>query len=364
MSRLLATAVAGLLSLVAPTYAVAGPASTPDLTASSARARPPDVGRFGPWRTIEPGGATGCAFDTPYRFFYREGSDPSRLLVYFEGGGACWDFVSCSGMFDTDVEDDEVADFRGIFDASNPANPFRTASVLFVPYCTGDVHVGDATGVYGEESWNTRPVEHRGWVNAIAALDWAERNVTPPERIVVAGASAGSYGAVFHSPNVAARFPGSALVVIGDSGVPLLHDYPNILEGWGAGDRLRTLWRESADVPVTLDGAYSQIARVRSGASIALVTSDHDAVQSAFYLVSGSPGWRDATFALLHRLETELPRFRAFVVDGTEHGLLRTDRFYTLEADGVALRDWVDDLAAGAPVTSIYCDSCRGEETP
>lgn len=315
----------------------------------------------GEWTVIRPDGETGCAFGTPFRFFHREGTDPTRLVVYFQGGGACWHWVSCSGMFDTHVTEDQLAGLRGIFDLGNPENPFREHSILFVPYCTGDVHVGDATVRYGEESWEGRPVEHRGWANVTAALDWAGRHLPQPERLVVTGASAGSYGALFHAPNVAATFPAAELFVIGDSGVPLLHEYPRILERWGATGRLRALWG-AGDAPeeadVTLEAAHAHLLRLRPDVIVAQITTDGDDVQRAFYLVSGSPEWRAATLALLRSLEERLPRFRAFVSSGSEHGLLRADRFYSLEVDGVRLRDWVDDLVQGRPVTSRYCEAC------
>jgi hypothetical protein len=42
------------------------------------------------WQQIDGGDGTGCAFGTPYSFFHRPGADAARLLIYFQGGGACW----------------------------------------------------------------------------------------------------------------------------------------------------------------------------------------------------------------------------------------------------------------------------------
>jgi hypothetical protein len=39
------------------------------------------------WERVEAGKDTGCAFGTPYSFFYHPGTDTSRLLIYFQGGG-------------------------------------------------------------------------------------------------------------------------------------------------------------------------------------------------------------------------------------------------------------------------------------
>ena len=103
----------------------------------------------GAWSRIETDQGTGCALGAPYSFFYREGSDADRLLIYFQGGGACWEWVSCSGTFDPSVEADEPNAFRGIFNRDEPRNPMRAFATVFVPYCTGDVHVGDASVRYG-----------------------------------------------------------------------------------------------------------------------------------------------------------------------------------------------------------------------
>lgn len=322
----------------------------------------PAAASGGDWTVIHPQGDTGCAFGTPFRFFHRQGPDPSRLMVYFQGGGACWNWVSCSGMFDTSVADDELARYRGIFLFDDPDNPFRGYSVVFIPYCTGDVHVGDTVARYGAEDWDAPAVEHRGHANVSAALDWMAAQLPRPERVVVTGASAGSYGALFHAPTVARLYPSAALLFIGDSGVPLLHGYPAILEQWGANRALAGQWcspDEPAGTPITLEAAHERLARMRPDAVLAQITADRDAVQSAFYIFSGSPHARDVTLALLRTLERRIPAFRAFVLRGEEHGLMRTDRFYDFQEDGVRLRDWIADLEAGRAVASHYCAACE-----
>ena len=313
-----------------------------------------------PWTEERPGGDTSCAFETPYRFFHRDVEVARDLLVYFQGGGACWEWVSCSGMFDTDVTPSEVTGYQGIFDQGNGSNPFREYAVLFIPYCTGDVHVGDAVVDYSGDG-SSRPVHHRGYRNVTAALDWAETRARP-EHIFVTGASAGSYGAVLHAPDIVRRFPGSRVVVLGDSGLPLLHDYPNVLRNWGSESVLAKIRNEEVGAnPQGFTLTHAHVAASRSGVSrIAQVTSDHDAVQSAFYLISGSPAWREDTYALLEDLAVRVPEFRSFVVSGSEHGLLRTDRFYEYEAAGVRLRDWVADLATGHAVLDVRCSACTG----
>src|SRR5690349_7759662 len=48
----------------------------------------------GEWTWIYPGGDTECALGGEYRFLVRPG-DTDKLLIHFEGGGACWDGATC-----------------------------------------------------------------------------------------------------------------------------------------------------------------------------------------------------------------------------------------------------------------------------
>ena len=312
------------------------------------------------WARIAPGGATTCALNTPYSFFHRDGPDPSRLLIYFQGGGACWDWVSCSGTFDSRVDADEVSGFRGIFDRGNPENPFRDFSMIFVPYCTGDVHIGDASRKYGDDA-AARPVAHRGSRNVEAVLAWLAAQKRTPQTVVVTGTSAGSYGALFHTPSVARMFPAARIVMVGDSGVPLLSDNRKVLQTWGADEVLARLWNEPRETVLEqpLRAAYIRAARSAASVRLAQVTTDRDSVQSAFYLISGSPAARETTYALLDDVRRAVPAFRTFVLEGSDHGLFPTDAFYRYQVSGRHLKDWLGALIRGEPVDDVRCAACR-----
>src|SRR5688572_22517499 len=105
------------------------------------------------WQAVEPGGETICADGSPYRFFVHPG-DPARLLVEFEGGGACWDAGTCAlSIYSRRVTIDPVSVERsgrlvGIYDRKNPENPFRDWTHVYVPYCTGDLHWGHNDQTY------------------------------------------------------------------------------------------------------------------------------------------------------------------------------------------------------------------------
>ena len=323
------------------------------LAAAQDRAAPPA------WTQVEPGGGTSCGLGTPYSFFHRDGAVPDRLIIYFQGGGACWNWVSCSGMFDSRVDADELAEYRGIFDRSNPENPFKDFSVIVVPYCTGDVHIGDASRRYGDDPLS-RPVAHRGYRNVAAVLDWLAGQKRTLRNVVVTGTSAGSYGALFHTPAIANLFPSAKIVMLGDSGVPLLSDNREVLRQWGADDVLARLWNQRAQAdPLDAPLRQAHLVASQAGARLAQITTDRDSVQGAFYIVSGSPGWRNDTYTLLEEVRRLVPGFRSFVVEGADHGLLPTDAFYRYQADGVSLKDWVRRLIDGEAVEEVRCAVCR-----
>ena len=99
--------------------------------------------------------------------------NPERLVIYFQGGGACWNWVSCSGMFDTRVDAHELAEYRGIFDRSNPGNPFKDFSVLVVGpapvTCTSETHPGGMATIRSLQgpsrtaATGTSPLCSTGW---------------------------------------------------------------------------------------------------------------------------------------------------------------------------------------------------------
>lgn len=67
--------------------------------------------------------------------------------------------------------------YTGIFNRSNPLNPFRNWTYVFIPYDTGDVFSGDRVmeycgiGINGMMDCVT--TYHVGFVDAIMAMRWA-----------------------------------------------------------------------------------------------------------------------------------------------------------------------------------------------
>jgi hypothetical protein len=290
------------------------------------------------WNPITPGGAAVCSDGTPYTFYARPG-DPSRLLFYFQGGGACWDDGTCapgSGWFDPIVQGGEADNYsHGVFDPANPENPLAGYSAVMVTYCTGDYHTGNRRVEY---AWGA--VEHRGAVNAGAAIAWAARQFPRPAQVVVVGCSAGAIGSIYHAQAIARRYPSARLRQIGDAAVGV------IPPGWGGFDRWGARRAAAPDQFVT--ALYRAAAGALPNARFAQYTTSEDNVQIGYYVQMGAVNaW---TLEMRARLDglARLGNFRAYIAPGGEHCILETPRFYSEVADGVRFRDWFAALIDGA----------------
>jgi hypothetical protein len=170
---------------------------------------------------IFPGGKTSCIDDgTKYAFRVYPG-DPDKLLVHFQGGGACWDemttshFRACKDNLGGHPTD-------GMFNRSDPRNPLRSHTVVMVVYCSGDLHIGDTAREYGD-------IVQRGYQNAMAAIDWAAANFGGNLRsFVVAGCSAGCLAAQAWASTLLSRFKYDHAAFIFDSYLPV---FPADVEG-------------------------------------------------------------------------------------------------------------------------------------
>ncbi len=172
-----------------------------------------------------------CIDGSPYHFFAKRGT-VNKLVMYYQGGGACWEKLTCGvPVCDDNVDpngNDNPNNFStGFTDISTPGppappnlNPFKDWHAVYVSYCSCDIHFGDAAQDYVNSPDDTAPlhVEHRGYHNARVAEKWAREHFIAPEDVFVTGSSAGAYGAWFHAPLLHDAFPASQFHVLADAG--------------------------------------------------------------------------------------------------------------------------------------------------
>jgi len=373
LAALLVPAVASLSGVAWVPHA----AAEGDAPSRRQLAQAPDPGEApapaaGGWRRVEPGGATGCADGSPYAFFVREG-DPKRLLVHLQGGGACWSARTCDPAgrptydFSVAARDDPNAGSRGILALEDPRNPFRGWTAVFVPYCSGDVHLGDARRRYplvagAAAAPRFVEVEHRGLANAGAALAWAVAHAEP-ERVFVAGESAGAIASPFWAAKAAERFPGAQVAQLGDAaGAYRARAVRDLLATWGARDAILealTFPEAAASLPA-FEALYIGAGLRHPELGLARLDRAEDLVQRFFLTQVGvaGPPLRALLAANLADIRAHVPRIRQYLAPGERHTTLSSPRFYGLEVGGASLRDWVAAHAAGRAVDDVVCEDC------
>lgn len=340
----------------------------PTLAQDAAELPTPDELEEG-WNTLIPAGETMCAHSEDYKFFVREAEQEeaasSNLMIYFQGGGACWSILTCGGegTFDPSVGtlEEELGGYRGIFNFENPDNPVADYTFVFIPYCTGDVHIGNA-----EANYLTTRIQHKGFVNTSAVLDWVYENYPSPENIIIAGTSAGAYGSIFYAPFIMNQYPDSRITQIADAGVGTTPAGWNALQIWGIYDNFSDEFENMESLtPENFTNAnlYRAAAAAYPQHTFSQFTTALDEVQVYFYSITArNDPWQARMYAILDELET-LPNFRSFIAGGKEHVILPRPEFYTYAVDGVRFRDWFADLIAGEAVPNLRCADCIEPET-
>lgn len=322
----------------------------------------------GEWIAIEPGGETVCARGTDYRFFVR-GGDPSKVIIDFQGGGACWNDTTCgfigalfsdsTGELDEFTEAIDAGVLGGLFANEGP---FADYTIIHIPYCTGDIHWGNARVEYADDL----VIEHKGFVNATTALDWIYSRYPSPDTVLVSGCSAGAYGAALHSAYVAQQYPDATISVLADSGAGIITDsfLEESLPNWNAEEALPS-FVPGLDRPLTelsLPDLYIRIGQAFPDMRMSQTATAYDADQIFFYTAMGGapedwPGlFRDS----LARIETELPSFRSYVPPGPVHCVTPYTLFEEREVNGVRLDEWTRQLVEGE--TAPESQSCEGAE--
>lgn len=325
------------------------------------------------WSKIQPGGETACAYDTDYSYWVRPGTS-ERLLVYFQGGGGCWNEETCrdtgqefNGYMDTAVSERDNPNGRGgILNLNHVENPFADDTIVYIPVCTGDVHWGDAVTSFGDDV----EVHFKGFVNASSALEWAYANVPDPESVFITGCSAGSMGSIFHAPHIVEHYPDTPIAQVGDSLSLLRTGSATLQANWHAFDNLPEWIPGFADMGISEWSTayqYATIGEAYPNLTFGEVNSAIDRVQ-VFYAFPFDENvdpwaWNELLQAHLNRLWESTPNYRSFTAGGNGHCLLPSNTaFYSYTVDGVRLVDWITALANGEDVDNLYCDDCTQPE--
>jgi hypothetical protein len=333
-------------------------------------------------------------------YFYAKGGSVNNLVVFFDGGGACWSSTNCLYYTTYDFELDPIYDnpenFGGIFDTTNPDNPFKDWSFVFIPYCTGDIHWGANDMVY-EDYLNLIPymtwtIQHRGFVNFQAVLQWMKETFIRPHKIFISGSSAGSYGAILNFPFIQEAFPKTMTSVLGDAGNGVVDEgFQTIyIDNWNVQIPEWIFGSDWSFAESNIADMYETIAEYYPHRKIAQYTAAGDATQIWFYNVmleiTANPfslpeDWQDwdnitpevwcdwyeqmLNFAYI---TAETPNYRYYIAAGQDHTIMAYDKFYEEDSAGISFVKWVKAMVksqggthghGGRPWENAECDDCE-----
>jgi hypothetical protein len=305
-----------------------------------------------------------CADGSEFWIHSRE-ADPDKVMLYFQGGGACFTEAMCSftdGTYKVTTGDDDHPgdDATGIFDYDNPDNPLADWTVVFVPYCSGDVHLGDNTATYGDLI-----VEHKGFVNAMFGLDFVVDNYGDASHLLVTGSSAGGVPSPLFGGLASDRMPDTDIAVLADaSGGYASNPVQNNFIGsiWGTSNHVPD-W-DSLDGVDPAEYGIPDLFRFagQHDPSIRMARFDNafDATQVSFSAMAGLDGGLLAVLDVNEaNVEAAGVNLDVYVAPGDQHTILLRPDVYELEVEGVRFLDWLTELVDGGTPGDVHCTECE-----
>jgi len=312
----------------------------------------PLVAPIDTWTWVEVPGMV-CGDGSPTGVGVKLAARPDDVVVVLNGGGACWDAQTCfelrtAASIDTPFGAAEFAALQANLDAyplfsRGASNPYQNASFVFVPYCTGDLHAGHATTQY-TTAGGPRTVHHAGQTNLDAL--WPRLRATRPAatRVLLAGLSAGGYGAMLEHDRLRAAWTLPTVDVLSDSSHPI----DPLPARW---DAMRAAW--ALDVPLASQcpacatgfggwPAYLRLYRDPRARWALLMTTRDQTIASYFGVTQAELATR--TLAIRDGMIAGTGQ-GAFVIDATSHVLTAATPAPTTSG-GVQLGDWIRQFAA------------------
>ena len=349
------------------------------------------------WRNVLPAGAPGCSQGTPYSFWVKEG-DPTKVAVVFAGGGACWTgensalhgklfYRPYAGL------EGDPSDLGGVFDVDNPENPLANYTIVYLPTANGDVFLGDSVVVYDVPAMGGQPagkinIVHKGYDNAVSALDWMFKTYPDPTEVAVMGWSAGAVASPIYTHIVAQQYPNALVTHFADGGgaYRVGEKLAPLFKSWGTGNLLKRISGfEDLDVDgLSLEDLYIRAAELHPEIIFHQYNERHDNIQALFMQLMGvdAPDVSAKVDNAHTYIRANIPNFRTYTSWGHDEGVIGgyydavlaknaldnrgrphvLDRFYTRQTNGVRFLDWFTAAVTGNPVEDVACVDSESPE--
>ncbi len=346
-----------------------------------------------------------CRNGAPTGVMVNANPESDRVMLWLEEGQACFNSFGCNtayraegfgpgvppstnpfALYQLDAEGkllpgaDAVEIILERFDRelssynrSTPNNPLSEFSYVFVPYCSGDIHLGDAEDVTvaGET------FQFKGWNNTGLVLDRMAATWPNASQVVLAGSSAGGFGAGGNYTRTRARFPDSEVILIDDSGAYMGDaGFPPCLLA-----HLRKTWNLDATVfaecaaclgaPNVLEAYLTWVLETHDDFRGGLIESEHDQLMRTMIGFGANDcaeldppierlapldasRFKAGLVDLRDRITAPFPGFRTFLTSGDAHTFIDGSQSpappvagLTQTAGGVTIASWLDAAVNG-----------------
>ncbi len=319
-------------------------------------------GTPGEWTWVEIPGAM-CRDGSPAGLAVRYSDTSDDVVVYFEGGGACYNLTTCLG--NPSSVGSKSGGNSGLFNMDNPDNPVADWNHVFIPYCTGDVFAGNKKNadVPGGPSGQM----FVGYVNTSIMLDRIVATFPDAANAMISGGSAGGFGAAYNFPQAAEKFgAGVQMILMDDSGPPMDDPYmaPCLQQQW------RDIWGLDDTMPQDCTDCFGAdgggivymtqyISDTFPDAYVALVSSEEDSTIRGFFgygendcnvIVPNMSGakYKEGLYDLRDNWMVPGGNWSTFIIAGSTHTWIGSNsRFYDTSVGGTRLVDWFSDVVNG-----------------
>jgi hypothetical protein len=235
----------------------------------------------GLWQKIELPD-TFCGNGSPYKFFVNYSDASNNLIISFEPGGACWDYASCAGdgglrgaANPEGIPDNHMSSLKWELlplHRRDETNPLADWNMIFVPYCTGDLHTGNAVVSYENPDPEGEPLvfRHDGRRNVQRVVEWANLMFPTIPQLLVTGCSAGGTASAVNYHFIREGLNGVQCSYMLDDSGPL---FPSSGNSGPLHQKVRESWNLDPVIEETIADDFPGVAAADVKADLSLINT-------------------------------------------------------------------------------------------
>lgn len=329
------------------------------------------------YRIMIPEGKT--ADGSEYHIYIKKASS-NNLCIFLSGGGVAWNEYMADRPISGGAVISGLPNYywnnlrpltrimninNGITEIGNPFNPFDDWNFIIITYATGDFHVGGNDFKYISESGEEKIIHFNGLKNFEAGMNRGKEFFDSPEKLLIAGDSAGAFAVPALTPRILENYYPDCLdiTLLSDSAQLLYSDWKKTAKDiWGAPN---DIYSSLSSENITLDWYKRLYAEYGGRLTYLYASSTRDYLLSAYYndvinhKYKSEPLIQDEFHKkmreMLGQLKDITSRFGLFIYrwpalqmpSGTVHTCVRHKRFYLKNLFGISMADWLMNAVNG-----------------